>query len=58
VADHLGAPSAERLVRIVETCRQIIVAASHLNRSMRTIVEKVTVLTGAQGAALAFPDGE
>lgn len=53
----MTAPSAERLLRIVETCREIIVAASNINRSMRVIVEKVAQITNAEGATIAFPEG-
>lgn len=57
--DALNAtPSPERLLRIVETCHQIIAAASHFHRSMRSIVENVTDLTGAFGATLLLPDDE
>lgn len=51
-------PSSERLLRIIETCHQIIAAASHFHRSMRSIVENVTELTGGLGATLLLPDDD
>ncbi|MBV8149444.1 MAG: GGDEF domain-containing protein, partial [Candidatus Eremiobacteraeota bacterium] len=56
MGDRLGVPKAERLMRIVETCRDIITAALNLHQSMRAIVEVVTSLTDAYGATISLPE--